>query len=184
MTRTMSACCLTRSANDPASAILCSQLHNGDGFAAAVVGFGGGAGDERMRREELGEPFAEGAGSVAVDYADAWAICQGSFVEELVDAIGGFFDRGADDVDFVSGGVVGRFRCDRDIEARRRYGCRSRRRTFDAGNLIDGDFHAQRASFDFGGVAVDAAQDDRFAETADADFGAGLETGGAWRVRH
>src|SRR5215475_9497171 len=154
MTRTMSACCLTRSANDPASAILCSQLHNGDGFAAAVVGFGGGAGDERMRREELGEPFAEGAGSVAVDYADAGAICQGSFVEELVDAIGGFFDGGTDDVDFVAAGIVGRFRCDRDIEACRRYGCRTWRRAFDSGDLIDGNFHTQWAGFDFGGVAV------------------------------
>ena len=53
----------------------------------------------------------------------------------------------------------------------------SGRRGFDAGDLIDGDFHAQRAGFDFGGVAVDAAQDDGFAETANADFGAGLETG-------
>ena len=51
-----------------------------------------------------------------------------------------------------------------------------RRRAFDAGDLIDGNFHAQRAGFDFGGVAVDAAQHNRLAETADADFCAGLKT--------
>ena len=62
------------------------------GAAGAQPPGGGGAGDERMRREELGETLSEGAGSVAVDYADAGAICQGGFVEEFVDAAGGFFD--------------------------------------------------------------------------------------------
>ena len=71
---------------------LSSQFYNGDGFAAAVVGFGGGAGDERMGRKELGEALSKGTGSVAVDYADARAICQGRFVEKFVDAAGGFFD--------------------------------------------------------------------------------------------
>jgi hypothetical protein len=59
-------------------------------------------------REELGETLSESAGSVAVDYADAGAICQGGFVEEFVDAAGGFFDGGADDVDFIGRGIVGR----------------------------------------------------------------------------
>src|ERR1700744_575235 len=102
-----------------------------------------------MRREELGETLSEGAGSVAVDYADAGTICQGGFVEEFVDAAGGFFDGGADDVDFVAGRIFGWLRGDGDVEACRRGGScsRSRRRAFNAGDLIDGDFHAKRAGF-------------------------------------
>ena len=119
---------------------------------------------------------------MAVDYADAGAICQGGFVEEFVDAIGGFFDGGADDVDFIACGIVGGLRRDCYVEARRRGGRRSGRGAFDAGDLIDSDFHAERAGFDFGGVAVDATQYYRLAETADADFGAGLKTGCARRA--
>src|ERR1700733_10951042 len=161
---------------------LSSQFYNGDGFAAAVVGFGGGTRDQRMRREELGKALAEGTGSVAVDYADTRAICQGRFVEELIDAAGGFFNGRTDDVNFVASGIFGRLRSNGYVQARWRRGGGSRRRTFDAGDLIDGDFHAEGAGFDFGGVAVDAAQDDGLAEAADANFSAGLKAGCARRV--
>jgi len=38
-----------------------------------------------------------------------------------------------------------------------------------AGDFFDGDFHPQRASFDFNRGAIEAAKDDRLAETADVD---------------
>jgi hypothetical protein len=57
-----------------------------------------------MGRKELGQAFAQRAGSVTVDYAHALAVCQGGFVEKFVDAAGGFLDGGTDYVDFVGRG--------------------------------------------------------------------------------
>ena len=46
---------------------------------------------------------------------------------------------------------------------------------FDGGDFVDGDFHAQRASFDFGGGPIDAAENHGLVESAHAKAGPWLE---------
>ena len=73
-----------------------------------------------MGGKELGQAFAQRAGSVTVDYAHALAVCQGGLVEKFVDAVGGFLDGGTDYVDFVGRGGFAWARGDRDILSLRR----------------------------------------------------------------
>src|SRR5579864_36303 len=129
MTRTMSACCLTRSANEPASAMKdesqCSavglrlQIDDGDGRAAAIFGFGVKLTDERMRGKKFGKAAAKRARAVAVNDADARQILERGGIEEFIDAARGFFDRAADDVDFERGWLVGARGVHGDVTLRR-----------------------------------------------------------------
>src|SRR5215470_15684272 len=83
--------------------VLLTQFYNRYGVAAPFVGLANHTLDERMRGKKLRKAFAEGACAVAVDDANARAISQGGFVEELIDAASSFFDRGADHIDFIGG---------------------------------------------------------------------------------
>jgi hypothetical protein len=121
-----------------------------------------------MRFQEFGQAATEGAGAVTVDDADAGAIGEGSFVEEFVDTRSGFFDGHADDVKFAGGGTFAGSGSDGDVGALASAGCFTGGLAFDGGDFVDGDFHAQRASFDFGGGPIDAAEDHGLVETADA----------------
>ena len=75
--------------------------------------------DERMRGEKFGKAAAKGACAVAVDDADGWLAGEGGLVDEFVDAAGGFFDRGADYVDFFGGGLVAWLRVNGDAAGAR-----------------------------------------------------------------
>ena len=45
----------------------------------------------------------------------------------------------------------------------------------DGDDFVNSNFHAQQAGFDFGGIAVEAAEDDQLDETSDANPDAGLQ---------
>ena len=87
--------------------LLSPQIYDGDGLAAAVVGFVGDALDERVGGEEFGEAAAEGSGAVTVNDANAEFSGDGGLVEEFVDEAAGFLEALADYVDVVGGGGVG-----------------------------------------------------------------------------
>src|SRR5438105_1880852 len=128
-----------------------------------------------MRFEELAEASTQSAGAVAMDDADARSLGQSGFVEKFIDALGSLFHCGTDDIDFIgaSGLVPGGAHGD---SAARDGGLR--RRLLKPNDFIRGDFHAQRAGFNFGGSAIEAAEDDRFAEAANAYASAGLKRPG------
>jgi len=104
---------------------------------------------------------------MTVDHADTLAIGEGGFIEELVNALGRFFYRGADNVDLV-GAALGRLRRDGNVlpgnSASFHRGC-----SFECNDLVDANFHAQRAGFDLGRRSVKTPQDDRLVESANAD---------------
>src|SRR5580704_11522629 len=114
-----------------------------------------------MRLEEFAEAFAECAGSVAVDDADARLIGERGFIEVFVDALCRFFHTHADHVDLARGCTFAGLRCHGDTTAPWRLlgrglplpRCRSAG-LLDAGDLVDGNLHAQWTSFDFGGGAI------------------------------
>src|SRR5258708_32784581 len=90
-----------------ASAAL-SQLDDGDRFAASLFGLKGLPRHQRMRLEEFGQSSAQRAGSVAVNNAHTRLAGQRSLVQKFVDALGSFFDRRADQIDFVGGALLRR----------------------------------------------------------------------------
>src|SRR5690348_12790077 len=126
MTRTMSACCFTRSANDPASAIshftrfqfaqpvqanlsqLRLQIDNCDSRAAAILGFESKPGDERMQGQKLREAFSQRARAVAVNDSHAWQALQHSGIEKLIHAARCLFNCCANHVDLLGRWLVGR----------------------------------------------------------------------------
>src|ERR1051326_4841165 len=81
-----------------------AQFYDSDGFAAALFGLEGLAGDQRVGFKKLAEAFTQGAGAVAVDDADARTLRKSGLVEELVDTLGGLFDGGTNHVDLVGAG--------------------------------------------------------------------------------
>jgi hypothetical protein len=153
--------------------LLCTQVYNGDGFAAVVFGFEGYASDQGVGFQEPGEAATEGTRAMTVDDAHTVAIGEGRFVEELVDALGGFFYGHADDVNFAGGRVFAGRGSYGDVASLPCAGNFAGGLRYDGGDLVDGNFHAQRASFDFGGGTVDAAENHGLVEAAHAKAGPG-----------
>src|SRR5207248_10332779 len=81
--------------------LLSLQLRNGDGLSSVLLGLKRIFLNQWMRGQELANPPAECACSVAVNNSDARLARQRGIVQKFVQAIGGFFHGHADDVAFV-----------------------------------------------------------------------------------
>src|SRR5260370_1077122 len=107
----MSACCFTRSAKDPASAmfpVLSAQFYYRDRRAAALFRFCRNFFHKRVCPQEFSEPAAEGPRAMSVDYPDSRLVGQRCVIEEFIHAARCFFHRAPDDVDFVGGLLIAR----------------------------------------------------------------------------
>ena len=83
------------------------QLRDGDRRAAVVFGFVADRFDQGVRGQKLRQTPAEGPSAVAVDDANRRPAGQRGHVQKFVHALGGLFDRVADDVDFAFRGLLG-----------------------------------------------------------------------------
>src|SRR2546427_5035450 len=105
----MSACCFTRSAKDPASAmfpLLSAQFYYRDRRTAAFFRFCRNFFHKRVCPQEFSEPAAEGPCAMPVDYPDSRLVGQCCVIEEFIHAARCFFHRAADDVDFIGGLLI------------------------------------------------------------------------------
>ena len=126
-----------------------------------------------MRRKKLRQPFTQRACAVPMNDAHTLPIRERGFIEEFVNALGGFLHRGADHVDLLSA-AFGRLRRDRDVLPRHR--CSFWRRcALDSADLVDGNLHPQRAGLDFGRGSIQPPQNHRFVEAADTDTRSSLK---------
>ena len=99
----MSACCFTRSANDPASAIVFElrdrtrhtltitrssvfQLHDCDRLSAAILGFRANAFDQRMRVQKFGKSATKRARAVPMNNAYRRPARKRSLIQKFIHA--------------------------------------------------------------------------------------------------
>ncbi|HEY2343610.1 MAG TPA: hypothetical protein VGH90_11290 [Chthoniobacteraceae bacterium] len=105
---------------------------------------------------------------MTVDDPDGGLAGEGGLIDKFVDAAGGFFDRGADYVDFFGGGLIARLRVHGDAAGARDVSRGAFRRLCAGINSDDvgqGNLHAHGAGFDFCGTAVVAAEQERLLES-------------------
>src|SRR5207302_3884103 len=101
MTRTMSACCFTFSANDPASAISTAQLYNRDCLTAAFFRLGSVVSNQRMGSQKIPEPTPQRSRSVSMNNTHARQVCHCRIIQKFIHLLRSLFYCLPDHINFV-----------------------------------------------------------------------------------